>query len=308
MAQAVTAADMQAVTDLAGVEPLLAQLRGGDRSGSVRATTLNLVVHAPTPGDVNSVADALTMIAGSRPLRALVVTPAEGEARATVTSSCWLSDGGQEVCSEQVVIEAEPQALPSAVVGLLVPDLPVFLLWMGGIGGGRPLLDELAELVTRVIVDSDACGLEAAIALASSSVAVSDIAWARLQPWREALAMLADAPAGLEAFRHSIGIEVRGPENEALLLAGWLRSRLDRQLGVEQTGRVRAVERVGVHSGGHELVVERSGRGELGHTTGIDGLARPVVLPRHEFSRLLGAELDQLGADRVFEQALAAAS
>lgn len=296
-----------AVHDLSRVEHELTRLRGRERGASVRATTLNLVVLAPTPEHVNQTSDALALLGGSRPLRGLILTPVDSPAQARVSSSCWRNTTGQEVCSEQVAISAPAAALPSAVVGLLVPDLPVFLLWQGGVDPHRDLLEDLAELSTRMIADSGDCGLDQLRAAAALSPSVTDLAWTRLAGWREALASQADLPAGLDVFEHAIGLDVRGPANEAELLAGWLRSRLGRQIGLERAGRSRRLERLRVLSARGELVVERTGSGDMGRAVGPDGSEHPVALPRRDYAVLLGSELDRFGADPVFEQALAAA-
>jgi glucose-6-phosphate dehydrogenase assembly protein OpcA len=293
--------------DLAGVERELSRLRGDRHGASVRATTVNLVVYAPSPDAVGQAEEALHMIGGGRPMRALILTPGPGKAMARVASSCWLADSGQEVCSEQVVIEAADAALPSSVVGLLVPDLPVFLLWQGEIGARRPLLEELSGLATRLIVDSDKCGIAAAESVRGLAPSLTDLAWTRLAPWREAMAELGDSPGGLNAFKRAHSLEVAGPANEAALLAGWLRSRLQLHMGLDHAANRRHLERVCVESRDVTLTVERVGRGSVGRAVGPDGLERAVMLPRREWSWLVGAELDRLGSDEAFEQALAAA-
>ena len=98
---------MEAGIELGQVEAALAGLRGVDHAGSVRATTLNLVVWAPDDDAVERAEHTLTAIGGSRPLRAIVLRPGKGRPMANVASSCW-DGGGREVCSERVAIEGDP--------------------------------------------------------------------------------------------------------------------------------------------------------------------------------------------------------
>jgi glucose-6-phosphate dehydrogenase assembly protein OpcA len=108
---------------------------------------------------------------------------------------------------------------------------------------------------------------------------VSDIAWRRTWPWRRALAGLWPEISGAGQLR------VTGPVAEALLLVGWLRSRLGRPF---------------------ELVHEASQRIE---SVAVDGTVVP--LPSDEkasSSDLLSAELDELSRDEIFEEAVRAAS
>ncbi|MGZ4480753.1 MAG: glucose-6-phosphate dehydrogenase assembly protein OpcA [Gaiellales bacterium] len=294
-------------TDLEQVEQVLREARAGDRQGSVRATTLNLVIHAGDPEHIVRATQALARIGGSRPLRAIITSPSGDGPRATVSSSCWLAAERRQVCSEQVLIEAPLDALPSAVVPLLVPDLPVFLLWCGQFDPLARVLQEMAELATRLIVDSDEAGLDAVGAVASLPPPLADLAWTRLTSWREALAALADGAAGRKALSHLVGVEAEGPENQGRLLTGWLRSRLARQVGFDQVKRLKRLERVSLLCGHEELVVARIGRGQLGTVCGPGVPEHTVVLASPPWAALLASELDRLGSDSVFEEALAAA-
>jgi glucose-6-phosphate dehydrogenase assembly protein OpcA len=292
-------------SDLAAVESMLRAARGGDRTGSVRAITLNLVVHAPDADRVDAAIEALEHVGPSHPLRAIVATPAEGELRASVASSCWVGASDRQVCSERVLVEAKAKALPSAVTALLVPDLPVFLWWQGPMDGG--LVGELAGLASRVIVDSGECGLDGVAAARVLAQSVADLAWAGLMPWRDAVAGLFDGPSEVKALDRIGAVDVRGPENEARLMAGWLRSALDAAIDLHREGRSHHLERVTMRAGGKEYLVERSGRGRLGRATVPGLMDYPVVLAPPPRPSLLAAELSRLSTDRLFDRALEAA-
>ncbi len=295
------------VEDLNHVERELVRMRARESGSSVRATTLNLVAFAGTDEHLNRTVDALQLIGGSRPLRAIVMVPGEDTTSAAVSSTCWRNVSGQEVRSEQIVVTARPVAMPSAVVSLLIPDLPTFLLWNGDLGDRRELLLGLADEATRLILDSDECGLETVVEAGSLSVAVTDLAWARLTPWREALASLTDSRDGLQLLKRAMGVEVRGPSNEAALIAGWLRSRMGRQLGLQHEHARKALDCIRVDCGKDDLVVERTGQGDVGRAVCGGASEHAVLLPRLDWATLLGAQLDRLGSDQIFEQALSAA-
>lgn len=293
------------VDDLTRVERELLRMRVQEGGSTVRATTLNLVVFAGSRDHLNRTLDALQLIGGSRPLRAIVTVPDDVPTEAEVSSTCWRNPAGQEVRSEQVVITARPVALPSAVVSLLIPDLPSFLLWNGELGKSRDLLAGLSREVARLILDSDECGLDVVKEATALGPAVTDLAWARLTPWREALATLADNREGLRLLNRALGVEVRGPGNEAALVAGWLRSRIGRQLGLQHDKQRHELESVRLDCGKHDLLVQRTGHGDLGRAVSGDA-QHAVMLPRPDWAALLGAQLDRLGSDSIFEQALAA--
>jgi glucose-6-phosphate dehydrogenase assembly protein OpcA len=171
------------------------------------------------------------------------------------------------------------QAPASIVNPLLVPALPVFLRWRGRPQFGEQHVDELVEVCDRLIVDSREWPdvPKAYAELPFNRAACSDIAWRRTEPWRRCLARLWPGIAELRTLR------VQGPIAEAALLAGWLRSRLERDVGLEQE----AAEELSL--------VE------------VDGDACPVPKEQPSSSELLSGELDEFSRDRVYEAAALAA-
>jgi glucose-6-phosphate dehydrogenase assembly protein OpcA len=305
VAAAVIANPPVELTDLSHVERALAASRDG-AAGTVRATTLNLVVYAPTPEDVASTQRALERIGGSRPLRAIVASAGTGGPRASVSTSCWLGSGMQQVCSEQIFLTARADALRSAVLSLLVTDLPTFVWWQGPIPPGLEVLSDLAALATSTVVDSSISSLEGVGRVGRLHSWVTDLAWLRFEPWREAIASLFDPPAAAPALETVTAVSVQGPINEARLLRGWLCSRLDRAVELEHAERSH-VERVCLQCGPAEYVVERPTRVQVGRAYGPGTTEHPIVLPILDASTLLGRALDIRAADTVFEAALAAA-
>jgi len=109
-------------------------------------------------------------------------------------------------------------------------------------------------------------------------VAVSDIAWARTSRWRSMLASLWPEIGKVEK------IKVTGTEAQAHLLAGWLRSRLEKPIALE-------------HEPSNKLV-------------GVELDGKPAAFPPGEPpspADLLSDELDKLSRDPVYEAAVLAA-
>jgi glucose-6-phosphate dehydrogenase assembly protein OpcA len=211
------------------------------------------------------------------------------------------------VCAERISITGDRAALPSAVITLLVADLPVFVWWRGALpDDADAVLGELVEVAARVIVDSDEADLASAARLELRVAGLVDLAWVRTAPWREAIAAMFDGRPQRRALDHLTGIEVTGPRNQAALLAGWLRSRLERQVGVD-VRRAKRLNRVELRCGEDVFRVERTPRNHHGVASGPGLGDRTFALPAEDATGLLAAELDRLGAEPTFEQALAAA-
>jgi glucose-6-phosphate dehydrogenase assembly protein OpcA len=231
--------------------------------------------------------ETLEGLAERHPSRGILLLPAPESRRdeldAEVLVRCFRNESlGRDVCAEVIVIRLNgdrASAPASIVLPLLVSDLPVFLRWRGEPPFGEQPFEELVDVADRLIVDSRECGLPertmASLAAYLPRVAISDIAWARTEPWRHGLAALWPGIAEASELR------VAGPQADALLLAHWLRSRL-----------------------GRALRLHRDAADELEEVE-LDGTAvLPDRLAPRSASDLLSAELDSYGRDATYEAAL----
>jgi glucose-6-phosphate dehydrogenase assembly protein OpcA len=240
------------------------------------------------PEWVEAAEDVLDGLAERHPSRTIVLFPQPDEQdglEGEVEIDVFPVGDGRQICTETIRIRlkgARAAAPASVVQPLFLPDLPVFLRWRGVPAFGKQYFEGLVEVVDRLIVDSTEwpdlpASYEPLVAI-FDRVAVSDIAWARTSRWRPQLASLWPAIAGVERVR------VTGTAAQAHLLAGWLRSRLQRtvQLEHEPSDRLVGVE--------------------------IDG--NPAPFPPGDppdASDLLSEELDRYDRDRVYEDAVRAA-
>lgn len=226
----------------------------GDAEGAVlRARVLNLMVYVESERDLNEVDEMLLDVASVHPCRALVMLGdkdgADEDLQMHVASRCRMESGagGRHLCCEQVTIRAGGSyavELPSACLPLLIPDLPVFLWWRGAHNFEGKIFQTLSRASDRVIIDSSKCSdtYDHLRSLANllqrqqkTELSLSDLNWSRLTTWRSLLAGFYDAPEHFEALARlsRVHIEYVVPEAEsdtiapkALLLAGWLASRL----------------------------------------------------------------------------------
>jgi glucose-6-phosphate dehydrogenase assembly protein OpcA len=233
---------------------------------------------------------ARTVLADLRdrhPSRTIVLFPdpaAERDALdAEVAVKCFAHGGVEHAIASEVIyvwLRGGRALAPASVVQpLLVSDLPAFLRWRGELGFGSPELEQLVGVVDRLVLDGvewgDPAATYARLPELFDRVAVSDIAWSRLLPWREGLAAL--WPGIAEAER----VSVAGPRATALLLCGWLRGRL-----------------------GREVVLDHEDADET-ERVAVDGVAaRPVRLEHRSAADLLSAELELFGRDPIYEEAV----
>ncbi|MDQ3162246.1 MAG: glucose-6-phosphate dehydrogenase assembly protein OpcA, partial [Actinomycetota bacterium] len=217
-------------TTLAAIERALIEER---EVGAQRTSVMTHVVWAP-PDWLKAAERTLAGLSERHPSRTVLLTPAprrKDGLDAVVDVRKFTIEGSSRAIGSEVVeltLKGSRAKAPASIVTpLLITDLPVFCRWRGEPDWQAPQLEQLVAVVDRFVVDSSEweglpeaygqlCGL-------FDRVAVSDVAWARTEPWRARL-------AGLWPGIRRIGkLEVTGPRAEALLLAGWLRSRLRRK-------------------------------------------------------------------------------
>jgi hypothetical protein len=278
----------QTLTSVSEIERKLAALRLDDERGGARQRTSVMTHIAWVPEEwVEAAEDVLTGLADRHPSRTIVLFPQSGDGglEGEVDVESFGRGGGRTVCTDTIRIRLHGTAAahPASVVEpLLIPDLPVFLRWRGLPPFDDSAFVELVETVDRLIVDSTEWpGLPAPYAEFAEvfdRVAVSDIAWARTSRWRPMLASLWPQIAEVKK------IKVTGTLAQAHLLAGWLRSRLERQIELE-------------HEQAEKLV-------------GVELDGDPAPFPPGDPPRpadLLSDELDKLDRDLVYEGAVRSA-
>jgi glucose-6-phosphate dehydrogenase assembly protein OpcA len=260
-----------------GVPQMAPRLRDeGDVRVRTRTSVLTLVVVAPRPETAERAMDAINLLAGRHPSRALVVAPGDPDGPSTIDAhifaQCHLSDRGvSETCTEQVLLRTGgeiDQHLPNVIAPLLIHDLPVVLWWPDDPPIGSHQFRDLLETCDRLLVDSGAFRDDGARRLSALGAVVAgrtpvvyDIGWMRLALWRELLAGLFDHPllAPELASVRALRVDVARPGEvfrvaKAAEFVGWLADRLDWQL-------VRPLERT---RGGDALTgTYRQGRHEV---------------------------------------------
>ncbi len=276
---------------VAEVERKLARQRcrqEGDSEPELRTSTMTHVVWAP-PRWLPRARRVLAGLAERHPARTIFLVPVPGrgsrvEADASVHD--FAIGDGREVLSEVIELRLRGEAArhpASIILPLLISDLPAFCRWRGRPGWDDQALDEIVDVCDRLVVDSTEWhGIPGAyedLARLFDRIAVSDLAWRRGLRWRAALA---DRWPGIRKVER---VSVEGPRADSLLLAGWLRSRLRREVALTR----RAAPAL--------AALRLDG----------DPVAAPAQ-PALSGSDLLSAELDTLTRDRIYEAAARAAA
>ncbi len=216
-----------------------------------RASVLNLVVFAAREVHARRAARTIAELAFRHPARAIVLWTDRAaehgtETRLAMHGELSGADEVHQICYEQILVRALGDAyerLASAVIPLLLPDLPVFLWWTDTPPFEQRHFTDLLDLADRLIIDSaDFARPDTALPrvaevcrLGRGRYGVTDFNWTRLTPWRELVAAFFDVPLrrpyldAVTGIRIGFTVDADGREvhpSQALLLLGWLASRL----------------------------------------------------------------------------------
>ena len=276
---------------IADIDRALAELRAASvpegAQPNLRTSVMTHLAWVPEEW-VDPARAALAGMAERHPSRTILLLPdadaGTDRLDASVSVECYAVPGVERnVCSEVIelrLLGKRAKAPASIVEPLLISDLPVVLRWRAEPPWGSQQLDQLVGIVDRLIVDStewDALPYPYRhLAELFPRTAVSDIVWARTSRWRALLASLWPEVGEVGSIR------VKGTQAQALLLAGWLRSRLGRD----------------------EIVLEHV---EAQTLEGVELDGKPAPFPPGDPptpSDVLSDELDRFSRDPVYEAAV----
>jgi hypothetical protein len=221
----------------------------------IRACAGNLIALAERRIAAAHLLGVLPGVAQQHPLRSLLAyweeaqdlpeVPGGTPLRAWISAQCSIPvSGGPQVCSEVITLAAAEgieDTVTNLLASILVPDLPVYIYlpsFTPALGG---IAARLAKWANLLILDSRSSGYSPAgepgpaqlLASRPGGVPVRDLEWARLTAWRDLVSQFFDArerrslPYQISRVEISAtGSAVAAVPSAALLLAGWLASRL----------------------------------------------------------------------------------
>lgn len=322
-----------------------------DDGAVIRSRVLNLIAYIGDEEVLKTTDETVFEVALTHPCRAILLLgetekPSK-DIEAFVSSRCHLSSNGnrKHLCIEQVTMRASGDfvvELPSAALPLLVPDLTAFLWWHGELNFDNAVFKRLSTAVDRIVIDSSLMNdTKYEITKLSNlftqrnSATVSDLNWARLTEWRSIIASLFDSHEHRPLLNHISSVEIgfSRSKNRALLIVGWLASRLDWRFirrekdnfvfeknGREISAMFNSVEEKNGNSSFIKLAMETENtttftvslnREGSYFEVSIAGEGKPKtsttsICKREDEACLLSAELNILHRDKSYEKAVLA--
>ena len=296
-------------------------------AGVLRACSMTLVVLAEADDDAAALGETIAALMPEHPARSILIRLLGERARALsqrVYQQCWKPFGQrQQICCEQIEITASDPALadlPSVILPLAVPDLPVILWCRSARLVRRPEFGEIARMATKVVVDSakDTDAIDAIRRMADAvrsgggiaDLVWADLAWTRLTRWRETLARVFENRDTLARLSEVNRVQVRfGPtyETAAWYLAAWAANALASvgQVVTPTISRQEASLRLELSGGTFRVELSRR---EDRLVTVVNEQSNCTNLPRPADYHMMREELGIVRRDAVFEATLASAA
>jgi glucose-6-phosphate dehydrogenase assembly protein OpcA len=241
---------------------------------ALRTSYITLVVYANDMETAKRASRTIASLSSQHPSRGIIIVArpdaADHGIDTELSAHCHLAPGlEQQVCCEEVTLTVNgpaAQHLHSVIAPLVIPELPVYLWWIGALPHDHHLISELMAQADRFIVDSgrftdpkhDLHQLDH-LASRAARCALGDLNWQRLQPWRQAIQRHCTAPSlsGLRENAVSIDISYASHDglqrpSQALLMAGCLADYLRLEYAdaeVLEPGHIR------LHDGSREALV-----------------------------------------------------
>ncbi|HTP30702.1 MAG TPA: glucose-6-phosphate dehydrogenase assembly protein OpcA [Candidatus Acidoferrales bacterium] len=294
-----------------------AEGKRGD-AGVLRACSMTLVILAEAADDPSALGETVAALMPEHPARAILVRLSGDGERALaerVYEQCWMPFGQRrQICCEQIEITVSDAALadlPSVLLPLAVPDLPVILWCRSARLTGMPERRDIASIATKAIFDSAAVpddpadALQRLSALRQTGLLVGDLAWTRLTRWRESLARFfenRDYLARLSAIRT---VRVAFPIDLATsgwYLAAWAGNALGSLPSVEAGA---PALRLDLSSPDFSVSLTREDDRLI---TTVDGKSTCASLSAPTAYLLMREELGIVRSDPVFDKTLASAA
>ncbi|SJN24832.1 OpcA, an allosteric effector of glucose-6-phosphate dehydrogenase, actinobacterial [Microbacterium esteraromaticum] len=272
-----------------------------EEGGAVALGRVLTLIIAARNGVAEAAIDAANDASREHPMRVIVLTTGDGDARL----DGQIRVGGDAGASEVVVLRAYGAAASSAeslVTGLLLPDAPV-VAWWPDEAPTDASQSPLGRIAQRRITDAATSpDVRDRLALLGKTHAPgdTDLAWTRLTHWREQLAAVLDQPP----FEAVTAVDVRGAaaSPSTALLAAWLQMAL--QLPVTWSYEdpehwQEGIKSVRLTRASGDILLERP-------SASVAVLTQPgqpdheLHLPRRTLRECLAEELRRLDADVLY--------
>lgn len=203
----------------------------------LRTATMTLILVSEDEDTLHFFSHTVPELTGHHPGRIIIVrmnrSTDDGAINAHISAHCnWSPRSSRQLCCEQIILTcpaSETVRLPGVLLPLLLVDLPVFVYWPDAIGQTTEwstffkYVDRLIIKSPEPLTDWAAMTRHASqVLLLNEQARVSDMTWAHVTPWRQAIAQLFDGADGAELAQNLTHIRFSTCGADLSGSIGWL--------------------------------------------------------------------------------------
>jgi|694.fasta_scaffold01500_17 glucose-6-phosphate dehydrogenase assembly protein OpcA len=183
------------------------------QKNQVRACLFNLIIYSHEQRRAAYLHQIVQAILDKFPCRIIFIQAvkdvSEEFLRASV-SNAMVGQGDVTIACDQINIDATENQIhrvPFVVLPILVPDLPVYLVWGQDPTSEERILPHLQRFASRLIFDSESAdnlpdfSQKILHLLDTTSLEIRDVKWASIGGWRDIFTQTFDSPQRIEHLR-----------------------------------------------------------------------------------------------------------
>lgn len=246
-----------------------------DAKSSVRACLFNFILYAQDPERIEYYNHLLSHVIQKYPCRILFIQGCADQDQSylrTFVSTTASEKNPNTAACDRISIEVTNdhlETVPFLITPHLIPDLPVYLLWGEDPSLNHTLLQELEDMATRIVFDSEASldiqkfSWQVLQEISATERQIFDLNWALLRPWRDVMTQVFRTEDDIRELLHTriLRVYYNGAFDDgdpfsqlrALYLQAWLAAQLTwKYVGHSYSERNL---RIVYHNGVHEVVI-----------------------------------------------------
>jgi glucose-6-phosphate dehydrogenase assembly protein OpcA len=212
------------------------------QEGKIKAGLFNLVIYSPSLQAQESMRKVTQSITHKFPCRAIFIAENPALDMHTVRTLVQvenLTAADPSVTCDQLYIEFSGQGkerVPFLVLPHLLPDLPVYLFWIGAHATDKAIFQQLAQTASNLIfyplqtAEIPEFGHFVQHLLRRFTGNINDLAWAMTREWRQAITAAFSVPDHLASIQSVKSLRVTSASNigvPAAYLQGWIAAQLE---------------------------------------------------------------------------------
>lgn len=234
--------------DVSQVEKSLKELWDEEtEKNKIKASLFNLIIYTHEERRTSYFREVVHSILEKYPSRIIFIEGNESDPQQfeVDVSNEPIGIGNVLITCDQITIKCgveELHRVPSVILSLIIPDLPIYLLWGQDPTSENTILPRLEEFSRRLIFDSECTSnlqsfsQKMGTKLKEKNIELIDISWALISGWRDALSTVFHRKGKIAQLQKTQRLTIsyyrketdwiHHPETQAIYLQAWLASRL----------------------------------------------------------------------------------